>query len=126
MSSRAPLESSGFSKQDRGPSMELIVLSAVGTTTMLLSELCGLMREHRLNDDRRDDVRGHNARRQAEQRVQAHEQQQENRDEYTDQEQRERPEVRCDDQVLGKVSLLPGQERVKQQRNDRYQRKHQG
>jgi len=26
--------------------MELIVLSAVGTTTMLLSELCGLMRGH--------------------------------------------------------------------------------
>jgi len=78
-----------------------------------------------LNDDRRDDVRGHNAWRQAEQRVQAHEQQQENRDEYTDQEQRERPKVRCDDQVLGKVSLLPDQERVKQQRNDRYQGKYQ-
>src|SRR5438874_3066876 len=29
---------------------ELIVLSAVGTTTMLLSELCGLMRGHLARD----------------------------------------------------------------------------
>src|SRR5207245_985956 len=43
---RACTAISPFPTQDRGRTMELIVLSAVGTTTLLLTELCGLALGH--------------------------------------------------------------------------------